>query len=385
MRDTSIVGIGQVPVGEHWDRSLRDLGTEAVLLALQDAQLECPEALYVGNMLSGQLSRQQNLGALIADYSGFRGIEALKVEAAGASGAAALRLAYLAVAGGTYDVVVAGGVAKMTEASDSATMSEVGAAADAIYEGEHGASLATLNALMMRRYMHEYGYERADFFGFVANAHRNAVSNPFAMFRRPVSAAAYERARMVADPLSLLDLPAIADGAAAVVLVSTDFALHHGLTAVRIAGSAVATDSVALHDRHKILFLQAASLSAQRALAQAGVKPDDVDLAELHDISGVMAALSLEAIGFAPPGDGVRLAMEDAITLSGRIPISTLGGLKARGHPMGATGLYQVVEVVQQLRGDAGQNQLQGCRLGMTQSIGGTGAVAITHVLERTT
>ena len=383
MRDVSIVGLGQIAVGEQWDKSLRVMGAEAVLASLRDAGLERPEALYVGNMLSGQVSRQENLGALIADHAGLRGIEAVKVEGACASGAAALRLAYIAVAGGVHDIVAACGVEKMTDALSEETTAALVSAADAIYEGEHGLSFVALNALLMRRYMHEYGYQRQDFAGFAINAHKNAVSNPYAMFRRAISAEAFARARMIADPVSLLDSSAIADGAAAVVLAPTEYARAHGLKAVRVVGSAIATDAVALHDRNDLLFLQAAHLSAQRAYAQAGLGPQDVDFFELHDAFTIMSALSLEAAGFAERGQGARLAMENEISLQGRIPICTMGGLKARGHPVGASGLYQVVEAAEQLRGEAGANQLQGCRVGMTQSIGGSGALVVTHLLER--
>ena len=383
MRDVSIIGIGQIPVREHWSHSLQVLGAEAVVLALQDAGVERPGALYVGNMLSGQISAQENLGALIADHAGLRGIEALKIEAACASGAAALRVGYGAVAGGLHDVVVACGVEKMTDAMVDETTAALMSAGDAIYEGEHGLSFVALNALLMQRYMHEYGYTREAFAGFSVNAHRNAVHNPNAMFRRAITAETFGRAKMVSAPVSLLDSSAIADGAAAVVLAPTELARRNGLPGVRITGSAVATDSVALHDRQDPLVLSAAIESAQRAYAQAGRGPSDMDFFELHDAFTIMAALSLEACGFAEKGQGARLAMEDAIAPTGRIPISTMGGLKARGHPVGATGLYQVVEATLQLRGEAGDAQIAGCRVGMTQSIGGSGANVITHILER--
>jgi acetyl-CoA C-acetyltransferase len=383
VRDVSIVGIAQTEVGEHWEVSLRDLGTEAVVGALREAQVECPEALYVGNMLSGQLSHQENLGALIADYAGLRGIEAYKIEAACGSGGAALRMAIIAVAGGIHDVVVACGVEKMTDSAAEETTAALATAADAVYEGEHGISFVAINALLMQRYMHEYGYRREDFANFAITAHRNAVNNPYAMFRRAINLDTFAKAKMIADPVSLLDSAGIADGAAAVVVAPTAWALARGLKPVRIAGSAVATDSVALHDRRTPLFMEAAHLSAQRAYAQAQVRAEAIDFFEVHDAFTIMTALSLEATGFAERGQGVRLAMEGAITLQGKLPISTMGGLKARGHPVGATGIYQVVEAVEQLRGEAGANQLPGCRLGMTQNIGGSGAVAVTHILER--
>ena len=383
MRDVHIIGIGQIRVDEHWDKALRILGAEAVIGALQDAGIERPEALYVGNMLSGQISRQENLGALIADHAGLRGVEAVKVEAACASGAAAFRVAHTAVAGGLQDIVVACGVEKMTDTLGAETTTALMTAADAVYEGAHGLSFVALNALLMQRYMYEYGYRRADFCGFAVNAHRNAVHNPYAMFRKAITPEDYARAKMIAEPVSLLDSAGIGDGAAAAVLASGEVVRSLGLPSVRVIGSASATDAVAIHDRRDPLFLQAAQLSSQQAYAQAGVTAEDIDFFELHDAFTIMAALSLEATGFAERGQGVRLAMEDEIALQGRIPICTMGGLKARGHPVGATGLYQITEAVRQLRGDAGPNQVRGCRLGMTQNIGGSGATIITHLLER--
>jgi len=382
VREVSIVGIGQTKVGEYWDRSIRDLGVEAVCAALEDVKIEKIDALFVGNMLSGQLSKQENLGALIADFAGLRGVEAIKVEAACGSGAAAVRMGYVAVASGLYDAVVVCGVEKMTEELGHDTSAALATAGDADYEAIHGLSFAAINALLMRRYMYEYGVKREDFANFAVNAHRNAANNPYAMFPRPITREAFINARMIADPISLMDSSPIADGAAAIVLVPSSRAHEFTDSPVRIAASAVATDSVALHDRKDLLFLSAAARSAQKAYAQAGIGPQDIDFFELHDAFTIISALSLEACGFAKRGEGVRLAVEGEITLNGRIPISTMGGLKARGHPVGATGVYQIIEVVQQLRGQAGANQLSNCHWGMTQNIGGSGATVITHILE---
>ena len=384
MRDVSIIGIGQTPVGEHWYKSLRHLAGEAVLAALQDAGLEGAEALYVGNMLSGEIAAQEHLGALIADFVGLRGIEAYKVEAACCSAAAALRIGYMAVAGGLQDIVIVCGVEKMTEVRGRDTTAALALAGDGDYEAALGLSFVALNALLMRRYMHEYGVRHQEFAPFSVNAHQNGVGNPHAMFQRPISAQAFARARMIADPINLLDSSPIADGAAAVVLCPTVQAGEFtSRMVVHIRASAAATDSVALHDRRDPLVLSAAWQSAQKAYQQAGVGPQDLDFIELHDAFTIMAALSLEACGFAKRGQGVRLAQEGEITLGGRIPICTMGGLKARGHPVGATGLYQVAEAVQQLRGEAGPNQIEGASLGMAQNIGGSGATVVTHILER--
>ena len=382
MRDVSIVGIGQTEVGEHWGRSLRDIAVDAILAALKDAALERADALYVGNMLAGALSSQQHLGALIADYAGLRGIEATTVEAACGSGGAAVRHGYLAVASGALDSVIVCGVEKMTEETEPETTAALTMAGDAEYETIHGPSFVSLNALLMRRYMYEYGFKREDFAGFAVNAHRNAVNNPNAMYRRAITPEVFNRARMISDPISLMDSSPNADGAAALVLVATDRAGEFTDAPVRIAASAAGSDSVAIHDRRDPLFLAAAHRSAAQAYRQAGIEPRDVDLFELHDAFTIMAALSLEACGFADRGKGVELAKDSEISLEGRIPISTMGGLKARGNPAGATGVYQIVEVVQQLRGQAGENQLPNCRYGMAQNIGGTGATAITHIME---
>ena len=382
MRDVSIIGIGQAKVGEHWGKSLRDLAVESLWAAMADAGVEEADALYVGNMLGGQFVGQEHLGTLIADFAGLRGAEAFRVEAACCSGAAALRQGYLAVASGLHDIVAVNGVEKMTDALGCVTAAGLALAADGDYEASQGISLVAIHALLMRRYMHEHGAITADFAGFAVNAHRNAVGNPYAMFRRPISTDAFEKARMIADPINLLDSAPVADGSATLVLCPTERAQEFNEQPIRVAASAVATDSIALHDRRDPLFLESAYLSAQRAYQQAGVSPDDIDVFELHDAFTIMSALSLEACGFAERGEGYKLGQNGNITIEGPIPICTLGGLKARGNPVGATGVYQVVEVVEQLRGQAGPNQVQSPRLGMAQNIGGSGATAITHILE---
>lgn len=383
MRDVAIIGIGQTKVGEHWEKGLRHLALEAIQAALRDAGTERVDALYVGNMLSGELTGQEHLGALVADFAGMRGVEAVKVEAACGSGAAALRLGYVAVAGGLANVVLVVGVEKMTDALGPEATAALAMAADADYEAGQGLSFVAINALLMRRYMYEYGYKKEDFAPFTINAHANAMNNPCAMFHTRVTAESYAQAKMVADPVNLMDSSPVADGAAAVVLVPATWVRRFRGTPVRIAASAVGTDAVALHDRRNPLVLEGATLSTQRAYQQAQVGPEDIQIFELHDAFSIMAALSLEAAGFAREGQGVRLALDGEITLQGRIPIATMGGLKARGHPVGATGVYQVVELVQQLRGEAGANQVPNARLGMAQNIGGSGATVITHILER--
>ncbi|MDX1616486.1 MAG: thiolase domain-containing protein [Candidatus Promineifilaceae bacterium] len=382
MTDVSIIGIGEIDVGEHWDTSLRHLAWYAIEAAMDNAATTAIDALFVGNMMAGDLSRQDHLGALIADFAGLRGIEAVTVEAADASGGAALRQAYLAVKSGQVQTAIAVGVEKITDQSGSAATTAYSMAMDADYEAIHGLTTAGVAALVMRRYMHEHGLEVADFAGFSVNAHANAGGNPRAMFRNRLRAERFASGPLVADPVSLFDMAPLGDGAAAVIVTTAERALDMVPQPIRIAGSALATDRVGLHDRRDPLWLDAAEHSARKALDMAGVTTEDIDLAELHDAFTVLAALSLEACGFAEPGRGWTLARDGQIGRDGAIPISTLGGLKARGNPAGATGLYQIVEVVKQLRGAAGDCQVEGAAIGLAQNLGGSGATAVTHVLR---
>jgi acetyl-CoA C-acetyltransferase len=281
------------------------------------------------------------------------------------------------------NIVIALGVEKMTDDVGSKLTAGLASAADADYEVIHGVSFVALNALIMRRYMHEYNVTREDFAGFALNAHANGAGNPNAMFQRPITPEVFMKAGVVADPITLMDASPMADGAAAVILCPTEQAREFTANAIRVKGSALATDSLSIHDRRDPLWLQAAEDSARRAYRQAGVGPEDIDFFELHDAFTIMSALSLEAGGFAERGKGTWLAKNGDICLNGKIPITTRGGLKARGHPVGATGLYQIVEAVQQLRGEAGANQVANARLGMTQNIGGSGATIVTHIFER--
>lgn len=387
MREISILGIGQTPVSENFEQSIREISGEAVFSTLLDAGLETVDGIFVGNMLSGNLSRQESLGALVADWIGNRGKDAFKVEAACGSGAAALRLAIMAVGSGEMDTAIALGVEKMTETKGVDTTAALATAADADYEVIHGLSFVALNALVMQRYLHQYGWKHTDFAPFSINAHANAVHNPFARLQETITEKDYQRARMIADPINLLDASPIGDGAAAVLITAADkahqyYPRHNGRKPVTIIASAAATDTLAVHSRRDPLWLSAAEKTALEAYSQAGVGPEDIDVFELHDAFSIMSALSLEACGFTERGRGPELGLRGEICLNGRIPISTRGGLKARGHPVGATGVYQIVEIVQQLRGEAGGTQVEHARIGMAQNIGGSGATIITHIMR---
>lgn len=383
MREVAIIGIGQTPVEEQWDKSLREIAGEAVLKALADANRDRVDALFIGNMMSGIIIQQENLGTLIADWVGLRHVEAIKVEAACGSGAAAVRQALFAVSSGLIDSAIAVGVEKMTDSKGTEITAALATAADADYEAAQGVSFVALNALIMQRYMYEYGWKHADFAPFSINAHLNALSNPYARLHEKITEKEYASAKMIAYPINLLDASPVGDGAAAVVIVPKESLRDYAKPIITITGSASATDSLAIHDRKDPLWLKAAEISAQKAYSQAGVTPKDIDFFELHDAFSIMSALSLEACGFAERGQGPRLGLDGDIFINGKIPVTTLGGLKARGHPVGATGVYQIVEAVLQLRGEAGNNQIDGAKIGMTQNIGGSGSNIITHILAR--
>jgi len=382
MREVAVIGIGQTKIDEHWDKSLRVLAGEAALAAIEDAQVTSVESIYVGNMLSGISSHQQHLGALIADWIGLRNAEAIRIESACGSGSMAFRCGFMAVSSGASDCSLVVGVEKMIDSPGSEITAALATAADADWEVDQGLSFVALNALIMRRYLHEYGWSHDDFAPFSINAHANGVHNPFARFHDIIDEEDYKKSPMITPPINLHDASPMGDGAAAAVLVPADRLGRNGHKII-VACSASATDTITLQSRRDPLWLSAANSSAQKAYRQAGVTPEEVDFFELHDAFTIMSALSLEACGFAERGKAPRLAQEGQIKIGGRIPITTRGGLKARGHPVGATGIYQIVEAVQQLRGECGETQVDGAKVGMTQNIGGSGSNITTHILKR--
>jgi acetyl-CoA C-acetyltransferase len=382
MTEVILAGLGQTAVGEHWDVSLRELAFQAMQAAMQDAGGLKPQALFVGNMLAPNLSRQAHLGALLADFAGLVGIEAVTVEAAGASGGAALRQGYLAVKSGLVDAALVVGVEKFTDAIGSGVEAALATTADGDFEAVQGITPTAQAALLMRRYLHEFSVPADGLAGFALTAHANGATNKNAMFQKAIKLEAYQKAEMVSEPLNMFDIAPNADGAAALILTRRELlprGFPHPL--VRVAASASASESLALHDRPDPLAFHAARLTVEKALELAEITLDQVSLFEYHDACSIYAALSLEAAGFAPRGEGWKLAAGEAIGLKGKIPCATFGGLKARGNPGGATGVYQAVEAATQLRVRAGANQVAGARWALIQSLGGPASTAVTHVL----
>ncbi|MCU0493245.1 MAG: acetyl-CoA acetyltransferase [Chloroflexaceae bacterium] len=385
MNNVYIIGAGATPVGEHYSRSLQDLALEGLRSALADTQADISPrrigALYVANAYGESLAGQGQLGAAIASAAGLEGIPALRVEAAGASGGVALRQAMLSVASGAFDLVAVVGVEKVTDKLEAAIEAAQMLATDSDFEAEQGITPAGQWALLMRRYMHEYGYEADAFAPFPVNAHANASHNKGALYRFAINADKYRKATHVASPLNMLDCSTLADGAAVLLLASEGLAREVGQRRVRLAGSALATDTLALHSRRDPLWLGAAQQSAGAALKQAGLKHADIHVLELSDPHGIAAALALEASGFVERGSAPRHAADGGISLAGATPLATGGGYKARGDVGGASGVYQAVELVRQLRGEAGQAQVQGARVGFAQCMGGVGVTVVSHLL----
>jgi acetyl-CoA C-acetyltransferase len=384
MTDIVIAGIGQTEVGEHWDIGLRELAFDAIQAAVKDSGGLKPQALFVGNMLAPTLSNQAHLGVLLADYAGLLGIEAVTLEAAGASGGAALRQGYLAVKSGMMDVVLVVGVEKFTDKIGSEVDSALATASDSDYEAVQGMTATAQAALLMKRYMHENQVPADGFAGFALTAHANGVANKNAMFRKAIKPETYTKAEMVSDPINMFDIAPNADGAAALVLTRRDLLpTNYPNPLVKISGSASASDTLALHDRKDMLYFDTAQLSAGKAMKQAGIVLDQINFFEYHDVFNIYAALQLEAVGFAIKGKGWKLAADNEIGLKGKIPCATMGGMKARGFPGGAAGVYQAVDAVTQLRGQAEANQISGAKFGLIQSLGGPASTAVAHILER--
>ncbi len=377
MRAVSVVGIGQLPVDKASDFSLRQLGGEAVRRAIEDAGVGRVDALFASNMLADEMQGQKHIASLITEEAKLFGVEALHVRAAMASGAAAIRVAFLSVASGEADLAIAVGLEKMSEGVATPVLSK---ALDAKMDVPGGATMISKNAKLTRMYLDRYDVPEDGLVNFPVVAHDNACNNPFALFQKTVSPSEVQNSRVIHAPLRLFECSPICDGAAAVVLAPSEHARAYSPYPVQVLASSVVTDRFRIEDRKDPLHFEAAQRSSQDAYRKANINREDIHLFEVHDAFSIMSCLQLEAAGFAEPGQGWRLAVEEAIRLRGQIPITTMGGLKARGHPIGATGLYQVCEIALQLTGRAGENQVPNAEIGMMQSVGGVASTVLTHI-----
>jgi len=382
MRDVAIIGVGMTKWGELWEKSLRTIFTETALLAIADAGVDKIDSMVVGCMSSGLFVGQEHLSSLLADYLGRTPVAAARVESACSSGGLALRQGFIEVASGMSDVVLVGGVEKMTDVTGCEATYALGTAADQEYEGYHGLTFPGLYAMMAVAHMHRYGTTREQLALVAVKNHDNGSRNPLAQFPFKITVEGVLNSVLVADPLRILDCSPITDGAAAVVLCPADMARKMNKPVVRITGSGQATDTIALSSRKDLTWLESTHVAAQKALAMAGRKVDEIDLFEVHDCFTIAEIMVTEALGLVEKGRGGRAVEEGLTARGGRFPVNPSGGLKAKGHPVGATGVAQAIEVVKQLRGEAGDRQVKGARRGLTQNMGGTGGSSLVHVFE---
>ncbi|MGA9752827.1 MAG: thiolase domain-containing protein [Acidobacteriota bacterium] len=383
MRDVAIIGIGMTDFGELWNDSLRDLFVKAALEAMDDAGVDHIDGLVAGCMSPGLFSGQEHIGSLLADYLGQAPVPGVRVESACASGGMALRTGMAYVASGMHDIVLCGGVEKMTDVSGAQATYALATAADQEMEAFHGATFPGLYALIATAHMHKYGTRREDLAQVAVKNHDNGMLNPHAQYRMKITVDQVINSVKVADPLNILDCSPITDGAAAVVIVPLEMAKKlKKKPIVKITGSAHATDTIALHQREDLTWLKSTADAAASAYKQAGVKPTDIDFAEVHDCFTIAEICVLEALGVVKKGQGGKATRDGLTARDGKFPVNTSGGLKSKGHPVGATGIAQIHEIVTQLRGEAGKRQLKGVKRGLAQNMGGSGGSAVVHILE---
>ncbi|MDR3222777.1 MAG: thiolase domain-containing protein [Methanobrevibacter sp.] len=383
MRDVAIIGASQTKFGELWEASFRQLIAEAGLSAIEDSNIQGDDidAMYVGNMTAGLFIQQEHIASLIGDHTGLNPIPCTRVEAACASGGLALRQGIIAVASGYHDIVISAGVEKMTDVVDPTPA--IATASDQEWEAKIGATFPSLYAMMARRHMYEYGTTREQLAMFSVINHENGSKNPKAQFPFKITVDQVLNSSKVADPLRLLDCSPVTDGAAAIVLAPAEDARKYTDTPIYVRASAQASGTIALHDRKDITTIDSTKIAAKKAYEMSNLTSKDIDTVEVHDCFSINGILAIEDLGFVKKGEGGK-AVEEGITQNGgKIPVNPSGGLKSRGHPLGATGIAQAAEIVWQLRGEANKRQVENAEIGMTHNIGGTGGTAAVHILSR--
>nr|KXH71996.1 MAG: acetyl-CoA acetyltransferase [Candidatus Thorarchaeota archaeon SMTZ1-83] len=384
-RRVAIAGVGISKFGELWEQSIRDITLEAGMLCIFDSGIRGGDidAICIGNMSAGRFTGQEHLGALAADMGGLGNIPSYSVEAACASGGAAVRQAYMAIRSGEHDAMMVLGMEKMSDVTQTEAMNTMSVASDWEWEGLGGATFPALYALMARRHMYEYGTTEEQLSLVTVKNHANAAHNPYAQFQRPVPLEVVMRSGFIADPIRVLHSSPVSDGAAGLVMCSEEKARELTDTPIFIEASTQASDTLALHDRKSITRMDSVIISSREALKRAGLEMDDIGVIELHDSFTISEIIQMEDIGIAKKGEGGKVVEEGVTQIGGKFPVNTSGGLKARGHPIGATGVAQIVELVYQLRGEAAGRQVEGAERGMAVNIGGTGATSIVHILGR--
>lgn len=380
----AVIGVGLTKFGEQWETSFTDLFVEAGAKAIQDAGIDGKDiqAMFIGNMSGGRFIDQEHIASLIAEHAGLSPIPSTRTEAACASGALALKQGVMAIESGFHDLVVVGGVEKMTDILTERATQTLAMAADQEWEAFFGMTFPGLYAMIARRHMHVFGTTREQLAMVAVKNHANAVNNPNAQFRFKTSVEDVLNSTIVADPLTLLDCSPITDGAASIILASEKRAKEFGDSPIFITGSGQASSSIALHNRERIEVIDSTIGASNMAYVMSGRGPDDIDVAEVHDAFTIGEICAIEELGFCELGEGGRVTEDGVTEIGGRIPVNTSGGLKAKGHPVGATGVAQAIEVTLQLRGEAGKRQVD-ADIGLAHNVGGSGGTAVVHILEK--
>jgi acetyl-CoA C-acetyltransferase len=370
--------------GELWQKSINDLIAESALKALDDAGINKVDAMYIGCMSSGLFTDQEHLGAIGPDYAGICPTPGIRVESACASGGAAFRTGFLHVASGLADIVMVVGVEKMTDVDGGKATFALATAADQEYEVYNGVTFPGLYAMMANHHMHKYRTTRDQLAQVAVKNHYNGARNPLAQFQMEVTLDQVKKAVMVADPLTILDCSPITDGSAAVILCSLDKAREvTKKRLVRVAGSGHASDTIQLAQREDLSFLKSTALAAKQAYEMAHLKPSDINFAEVHDCFTIAEIMVIEALGLVEKGKGGPATMDGLTALDGKLPVNASGGLKSKGHPVGATGVAQIVEIVKQIRCDAEKDRkVKNANIGLAQNMGGSGASSVVHILQ---
>ncbi|MBN2007804.1 thiolase domain-containing protein [candidate division KSB1 bacterium] len=383
MRDVAIIGVGMNKWGELWKQSIHEIFVEAALEAIDDAGVDHIDSMYVGCMSGGLFNGQEHLASVLADYLGVASIPAARVESACASGGLAVKCGILDVMSGASDIVLVGGVEKMTDVSGDAATFALATAADQEYEVYQGVTFPGLYAMMAHAHMHKYGTTSAQLAAVAVKNHANGSKNPLAQFPQLITVDDVLNSVMIADPLHILDCSPITDGAAAAVICSLETTKRiDKKPIVKFTGFGHATASIALHSRSDLTTLTATTEAGNRAFKMAGRTPADIDVIEVHDCFTIAELMVLESLRFFEPGQAGPATEAGLTQIDGKIPVNASGGLKSKGHPVGATGVAQIIEITKQLRGEAGDRQVKNARIGMTQNMGGSGGSTVTHIME---
>lgn len=380
MKEVAIIGVGMSKFGELWTQSIRDIFVEAALAAISDAAVDHIDSMYIGSMTPGLFVGQEHIGSVLADYLGVAGIPSSRVESACASGGVSVRQAIFEVASGASEIVLAGGVEKMNDGAD--VTFALATASDQEYEAFHGVTFPGLYAMMAKAHMHKYGTTREQLADVAVKNHEHGYKNPNAQFRMRITRDTVINSTLVADPLTLLDCSPVTDGAAAVIVTTLEKAKTLKKPFVKILASSQASDGIALHSRKDVASIPVVKKAADDAYNKSEITPDKLDVAEVHDCFTIAELVILEELGIFERGKSGEAISSGQTTYGGKIPINTSGGLKSKGHPVGASGVAQVVEIVEQLRGTAGERQVKGAKIGMTQNMGGSGGSCVIHIME---